>query len=250
MELPLLIVQKIDAIKTFLLPTLDFRMIIGDVGEKQLMKMDQHICASANKILKVRGLPIECHHVSWRDGGLSCRSLVNRRKVLMMRSFAQMMMSTDMKTRETMKWFAESERQYRCIGEAADSAFLNWKDERGESWAASLIARTKKACAKTNVQLKLENNEMILTIPESECKTQTTVSVGPFLTQNIIRTGKITKLIVHGVRRASFTTLKDNEVSNAMMMNVYTRRLDTFFRFVVLGRADCLPTPVDLQPCR
>jgi hypothetical protein len=33
MESPLLIVQKIDAVKTFLLPILDFPMLNGDVGQ-------------------------------------------------------------------------------------------------------------------------------------------------------------------------------------------------------------------------
>jgi hypothetical protein len=36
-----LIVQKIDAIKTFLLPLLDFMLLDGDVGVKQLREMDQ-----------------------------------------------------------------------------------------------------------------------------------------------------------------------------------------------------------------
>jgi hypothetical protein len=43
MKSPLLIVQKLDAMKTFVLPMLDFVMLNGDVGEKQLMKMDKHI---------------------------------------------------------------------------------------------------------------------------------------------------------------------------------------------------------------
>jgi hypothetical protein len=33
LESPLLIVQKIDAVRTFVLPTLDFAMLNGDVGE-------------------------------------------------------------------------------------------------------------------------------------------------------------------------------------------------------------------------
>jgi hypothetical protein len=66
-ESPLLIVQKIDAMKTFVLPMPDFMMLNGDIGEAALMKMDKHI----------RGR-VECHHASWRDGGLSDSSLVDR----------------------------------------------------------------------------------------------------------------------------------------------------------------------------
>jgi hypothetical protein len=42
-ESPLLIVQKIDAMKIFVLSMLDFMMLNGDIGEKALMNMDKHI---------------------------------------------------------------------------------------------------------------------------------------------------------------------------------------------------------------
>jgi hypothetical protein len=94
-ESPLLIVQKIDAMKTFVFPTLEFMILNGNVGEKQVTEMDKYIQERVDEMLKVRGLPVECHHASWRDGGLSYSSLVNRRRVLMIRSFTQMMMSRD-----------------------------------------------------------------------------------------------------------------------------------------------------------
>jgi hypothetical protein len=50
-ESPLLTVQKIDAVKTFLLPTLDFVMLNGDVGEKQLKLMDRHIRNTIDELL-------------------------------------------------------------------------------------------------------------------------------------------------------------------------------------------------------
>jgi hypothetical protein len=121
MESPLLIVQKIDAMKTFILPMLDFMMLNGDVGEKQLLVMDKYIRGRVDKLLRVRGLPIECHHASWQDGGLSYPSLVDRRRVLMIRSFTQMMMSKDEGVKKAMRLFAESERQYRMIAENANA---------------------------------------------------------------------------------------------------------------------------------
>jgi hypothetical protein len=78
MESPLLIAQKIDAVKTFLFPILDFEILNDDVGVKQLEKMDKHIRGAIDEALDMRGLPMECHHASWRDGGLSYPSLVDR----------------------------------------------------------------------------------------------------------------------------------------------------------------------------
>jgi hypothetical protein len=64
MESPLLIIQKIDVLKTFVFPILDFMMLNGDIDEKQLIKMVKYIRRQINKALKVRGLPIECYHIS------------------------------------------------------------------------------------------------------------------------------------------------------------------------------------------
>jgi hypothetical protein len=38
-----------------------------------------------------------------------------------------------------------------------------------------------------------------------------------------------------------------NEVSNLMLTNIYTRRSDASFRFVVMGRTDSPPIPVNLR---
>jgi hypothetical protein len=121
-------------------------MLNGDVGEKQLAKTDSHIRGKIDEALKVRELPVECHHASWRDGGLSYPSLVDRRKVLMIRSFTQLMLSKDESVRMAMRWFAESEREFRCIGIDEESKFLlpsgNWT---GDLALKSLSVRRRKA---------------------------------------------------------------------------------------------------------
>jgi hypothetical protein len=222
MESPLLIVQKIDVVKTFVLPTLDFMMLNGDVGEKQLAKMDSAIQGKIDEALKVRGLPVECHHASWTDGGLSYPSLVDGRKVLMIRSFRQMMLSKVESVRMAMRWLAESEREFRCIRIDEESKSLNWRDEPGESGTGSLVARTRKACQTMGIGLKPMEDETIVKSEELELETTTAVRIGRFLTQKVIRPKKINKLIEHQLHGASYTTLKGNEVSNGMPTNIYT----------------------------
>jgi succinate dehydrogenase/fumarate reductase flavoprotein subunit len=71
-------------------------------------------------------------------------------------------------------------------------------------------------------------------------------SIRPFLAQKLIKANEIQKSIQDEVHAASLTTLRNNEVSTAMVMNVYTGRSDAFFRFLVVvvfpGRADLLQT--------
>jgi hypothetical protein len=108
----LLSVQKIDAIKTFLLPALDFNMLNGEVGRKQLSTLDTKIRESINQESKVKGLPVECHHASWRDGGLSYPSLQDRNDVLTIRSFTQMLLSEDTQIKIIMRQFIQDEKKF------------------------------------------------------------------------------------------------------------------------------------------
>jgi hypothetical protein len=55
-ESPLLIVQKMDAIKTFISPTLDFAMLNGDIGEKQLIIIDKHTSSLINEAMNLKRL--------------------------------------------------------------------------------------------------------------------------------------------------------------------------------------------------
>jgi hypothetical protein len=96
MSSPLLIVQKIDVVKIFLLPSIDFFLLNGEVGRSQLRVMDKRIRGMINKGRKIERLPIECHHAAWKDGDLSYPSLRDRGNILMIRSFAQTMLSDDM----------------------------------------------------------------------------------------------------------------------------------------------------------
>jgi hypothetical protein len=96
--------------------------------------------------------------------------------------------------------------------------------------------------------LKLIEDEMIVKTEEFGLETTTAVVIGRFLTQKVIRPKKIDMLIEHQHHGASSTTLKGNEISNWMLAKISTRRSDGFFRFVVVGRADYLPTPANSQP--
>jgi hypothetical protein len=78
-------------------------------------------------------------------------------------------------------------------------------------------------------------------------KKDKTGGFGRFLTQKLIKPNEIEKLIQHDVHGANLTALKNNEVSNAMPMNIYRRRANAFSRFVVVGGADLLSTPLNLQ---
>jgi hypothetical protein len=61
---PLLTVQKIDAINTFVIQYFDFLLLNGEMSKTRLNNIDTFIRGQINTLLKVPGLPVECHHIS------------------------------------------------------------------------------------------------------------------------------------------------------------------------------------------
>jgi hypothetical protein len=248
MSSALLTVQKIDAIKTFLLPSMDFLLLNGEAGGRDLEVMDKKIRGMVNRDLNIKGLPIECHHASWRDGGLSYPSLRDRGDVLIIRSFAQITLSEDDLIQSMMRKFIEDERRFRGIQSDPDAPFLDWgEDGSTRSGTSTIIARTRGACKRLDVKLKLKDRSLIIKAEESEMKTNSAVGIGRFLTQKVIRPQKIKSLLEKEKHGATFETLKDNQMSNKILTDAKTMKSDAFFRFRVAARADILPTPANIQ---
>jgi hypothetical protein len=95
--------------------------------------------------------------------------------------------------------------------------------------------------------LKLVNEEMVVKTDELEYKTKTPMGIGRFLTQKVIRPDKDKRLITHELHGATYTMLKANDDSNRGITDIYTHKSDAYFRSMVIGRVDCLPTPAKIQ---
>jgi hypothetical protein len=98
---------------------------------------------------------------------------------------------------------------------------------------------------KIKITLRLRHDEMVVATPESRQKVKSAIGIGHFVTQRVVRSEKLKKLIGKEVDGASSTTLQANEVSNLNLTDVDGYRSDAYFRFLVVGRADCVPTPAN-----
>jgi hypothetical protein len=145
------------------------------------------------------------------------------------------------------------ERQFRRIERDTGSEFLDWKAEEGRKGTSTIIQRARKACEELKISFKFEGTQgiRIKSLNENlkaDKIIHTAVGLGRFLTQKVLRPTLINELIEeqkqHG---AAFVTLKENEVSNRILTDIYTPRTNAFYRFVVVGRADCLPTPANIH---
>jgi hypothetical protein len=77
-----------------------------------------------NEDMKISGLLVECHHASWRDGGVCYSNLRETDDGLTIRSFAQMMLSQE-------KW----------IWQMAKVTLRGWN---AQCWADGIVAGLKQ----------------------------------------------------------------------------------------------------------
>ena len=68
MNFKLSINQKLHAIKTFVIPHLDFRFLNTEIPKQAVTQLNKQIRGTINTTLGVKGLPDANIHASWRDG--------------------------------------------------------------------------------------------------------------------------------------------------------------------------------------
>jgi hypothetical protein len=125
------IVQKMHALKTFVFPRIDSRMICADLTRTHLDHWDSQIRALVGEWSGIRNIQVEHFRMSWRDGGFLFHSLRDRQNTLVIRTALEMLTSPDEITRNLMKQF-ETEQAANCGIEWKErepcqtDGFLNW----------------------------------------------------------------------------------------------------------------------------
>jgi hypothetical protein len=243
-----LTVQKIDAVEIFLLPSIDFLLLNGEIGRSQLRIMDEKIRGMMNKKLKVKGPTIKCHGASWRDESLSYSNLRDRGDILTTRSFAQMTLSDDTWVRTAMRQFIKDKREFRRIETGPNAQLLDWKEGKGASTETStIIEKTRRACKNQDMALKLEGAFMVIKAKGSEKKTNSAIGIGRYITPKVVPPRKIEILLRKEKHGETFTTLEDNLISNKRLTDPRTMKSDAFFRFTIAATADFLLIPANIQ---
>jgi hypothetical protein len=79
-------VQKLQALRQFRMPMIDFLMFSGDAIAGSLRKFDQTVHGTIADWIGGKGIPEPFFHMSWRDGGLGIASLKERQDTLLIRA--------------------------------------------------------------------------------------------------------------------------------------------------------------------
>jgi hypothetical protein len=75
-------VQKLEAVKKFVMPMVDFLLFSGDAFEGALNRSDEFVRGMITDWIRGKGIPTPFFHMSWRDGGLAIAELRERQDTL------------------------------------------------------------------------------------------------------------------------------------------------------------------------
>ena len=262
----LLIVQKLHAIKTFIMPTLDFAMLNGQLKCKDLDDLDHFVGNEINKLIG-GSLPNSIKHSSWRDGGLSIPCLKEKAEIAKLKSLIWLITNKDADIRNLITKALEDERIMRNIDIEDDpnnQRFFDWKysNDHERSGTNSIINRARKALSYLNLILikshPTETGEVSdgsesssLTKPtfllrdvefDKDITFNSSRNIALFLTSR--RRDRWKKaMIKQTFHLHSLFSFDDNPLSNYFAVKQQFPVSDTFIKFALASRSNLLPTP-------
>jgi hypothetical protein len=145
-----------------------------------------------------------------------------------------------------MQWWTEQQRIMRKIPIDEKGMFLNWNDNiHGTIGTDCIIIRARRACEALGITLKFQGNEIIMTHEGRRIPATTPKEIGHALTQEILRKRHYKQLTSHLVHGTGFQIFEDNICSNKTTVDIKTQHKDSFHRFRIKSRSDCLATPAN-----
>lgn len=263
----LLEVQKLHALRTFLIPTLDFALINGQLKAKHLTKMDSLIGSHINKMIG-GAVPNAVKHGSWKDGGLSIPSLTEKAHTGKVKSLIWMLTNKDALIKSLILTAVDDERKMRRIGIENDPKaqwFFNWKHEEPGSehpGTNSIVQRARYALNCLDLTLT-ENPSDSLCHPSSDNPIPSELPTCWKLHDNIIdkevsfsspknislflctrRRDRWKKLMCNdSFHLHSMYSFDDNPITNEFLIRQNWPIQDNIFNFAMRSRLNMLPTP-------
>jgi hypothetical protein len=247
--------QKMHALKMFVFPRIDYRIMCVDLSKTHLEKWDSQIRGMVGDWFGIHGIPVELFQMSWRDGGFSFPSLRDRQNTLVIRTLLSMMTSPDDATRKLTKQFEVGQARnmginYKERELTNTSGFLNWAPTYDQIRAQedfptqSIFARALKAHQEDQISFLVHNGQQHLTHGIAEPFEQSKISKpAMWITQSVRRPLDRKRFRDRQVISSAFSALEGNADSNHMFAWATSRYEDRVVRFTLKARLDALPSP-------
>ena len=240
--------QKIDAIKRFVIPTMDYTLTEGNPRLKDLEELDRRIRVGLAKHVGVPSFPIPFVESHWKDGGLSLQPLRVRESVLKVKKFISLFNSPNIDTQTLFRQFAESERIYRGIKKVDDpnkSLFLDWEtDCHGKiisknKGTSSIIGTINKECLRIKASIRIKDNTAYAMCYSDEEAFE--IESPKKISQTLMHRyheNAYKNLIEQGMHGHSFINLKNSGDSNYLIGNHTNKVSDKVISFMIAARTN------------
>ena len=240
---PLKLNQKLDAIRRFIIPRMDYPLTQGSVRMKDLDAVDTAVRKVCAEHIGTASIPVAFAETHWKDGGLSLQPLRKRADALRLRKMVGLLNSPNKSTRENFRTLVDGERRFRGYSTSDTSPFLDWDLEGGprRSGTSSLAGLALEVIRKSGWSLKIRDGVATLSIPEEDqditdahCVTKALMRLFRKRSQE-----NLTLLPLHG---HSFRNLVNNGLSCSLVGNYAHKTSDKVVTFCVGARANVLYT--------
>ena len=247
--------QKLVAIRTYVLPCLDYIMTNSQCNITDLASLDSLIRGLIQKEIGNTPIPNEYAHIAMKDGGLGIPRMEDKGEILKVGKFSRMISSKSKQIKALALLSISEEEGKRGIETTENSPFLNWSvteqghlvqgtPNRGTSCA---VIDAFHACKRMNICLHLENNTLKLSYDKSdgttaECLVRDPRSCNVFI-KNFFQHELISKIKGKRLTGHSFTGNITPESNPYRSFEYFD---DKLFKFIIRGRTNTLVTPQNL----
>ena len=242
-------IQKVHAIKTFLLPKFEYGFMASQYGRSMMEKLDKFLRGRLNRIMG--GVLCKAiYHGSCKDGGFGIPAMRDRQDIAVIRSFLTLKFSRDPKTRNMIEECSNNERIKRGIEEklTKGNVFLDWHQNEDGSIGKgthSIAARCYIALKNMGMKLQFEEDKgdkaLKLIRGEKEKVIESKEDARVMLLQTMREKWK-EKLNRNTLHLHTFQDLVDSPISNGMMLQGRSKINDNLLKFIVGARGNILLT--------
>ena len=251
--LPLRINQKIDAIRKFIIPSLDYILTNAEIYQRTINRIEKAIRKLVNQFVGNKGVLKDFATTNWKDGGLGVQPLREREKALRIKTLVALINIASDNTRKFMTKIIDEERIYRGIGktDVNNSRFLDWEtDEEGgitqnnTHGTDSIVIRAMRAAKELKVHITYDEEGRLEVYDTEVPGSPALVNPKEIIKKLMERTRakKWENLSSHGFHGHTFKLTRDSRDSNYFIGNYSCRMSDKMMKFAIKGRLNLLPT--------
>ena len=247
--------QTIDAIKRFIIPKLDYELLINAAPINRLKDMDAFIRGCISNKIGAHGLPTDWFYTAKKNGGLNLQSFIDRYHALKIRLYVGLRESKDDHIKRMVTSSDNDEMTFRDADRNLDSPFLNVPVNnsgciigRKHCGTSNLLNRTVKALHDIHFGLTHDNSTFVLkplddSNHELEQHEQFSVNTRNIMKilMKAIQTRHLNQLLAHPLKGHSFNTLLNSPISN-FFINHKVPASDSIVNFAFKARLGSLFT--------